>query len=122
MTMDKVTSSGFEAVAKLEDLPDTGYVTVCVGEHSVIIAKLGDGVFATENLCSHANSELVGGRFRTGRISCPLHGVIFDFRTGQVMGGTLTNVGLRTFTTRIDDGVVWVKTTPEPPRVGIMKR
>jgi 3-phenylpropionate/trans-cinnamate dioxygenase ferredoxin component len=119
---DRATPSGFEAVAKVEDLPDTGYITARVGDYSIIIAKLGDGIFATENLCSHANSELAGGRFRMGRISCPLHGVIFDFRTGQVMGGTLTNVGLRTFVTLVDDGLVWVKTAPEAPKVGIMKR
>jgi len=114
--------SGFAAVAKIEDLPDTGYRVATVGDHSVLLARLDDGIFATENLCSHANSELAGGRFRAGRISCPLHGVIFDFRSGQVMGGTLTSVGLRTFETRVENDTVWVSTTPNPPVLGLMKR
>ena len=81
----------------------------------MLVAKLADGVFATENLCSHAKSELVGGRFRLGRISCPVHGLIFDFRTGSVLGGTLTTVGLRTFATRIEAGMVYVSSIPNEP-------
>lgn len=113
---------GFQSVIAVGEMPDSGYVTAQVGEYSVLIAKFDDGIFAIENLCSHANSELAGGRFRLGRISCPMHGVIFDFRTGQVMGGTLTSVGLRTFDTAISDGFVCVSTTPNEPIIGLMKR
>ncbi|MEQ8991471.1 MAG: Rieske 2Fe-2S domain-containing protein [Pseudomonadales bacterium] len=119
----RMTDAGeFERVAQIDELPDRGFVRVAVGEHSVLVAKLDDGVYATENQCSHANSALEDGRFRLGRISCPLHGLIFDFRTGQVMGGSLTLVGLRTFDTRVDDGQVYVRREPNEPRVGIMKR
>lgn len=113
---------GFERAVELGDLPDRGFVEVSVGEFSVLVAKLDDGVYAVENQCSHANSALDGGRFRLGRISCPLHGLIFDFRTGQVMGGSLTMVGLRTFDARVVDGSVFVSLVPNEPRVGIMKR
>ena len=112
----------FQRVATLEAVPDSGYITVVVGEYSILLARLDDEVYATENLCSHANSELAGGRFRRGRISCPLHGVIFDFRTGQVMGGTLTSMGLRTFDTRVQDDVVYVRTTPNERVKGIRGR
>ena len=115
-------SGEFQKVASVAELPDTGYITVEVGDYSILVARLDDGVYATENLCSHANSELAGGRFRMGRISCPLHGVIFDFRTGQVMGGTLTTVGLRTFDTRVEDDAVYVSTVPNERKSGIMAR
>lgn len=115
--------TGYESAANLRDLPDNAYVVVSVADRSVLLAKLNDGVFATENLCSHASSELAGGRFRHGRISCPLHGVMFDFRTGQVLGGQLTRTGLRTFDTRVDeDGLVWISTTPNEPLMGIKPR
>ncbi|MBM4205211.1 MAG: Rieske 2Fe-2S domain-containing protein [Gammaproteobacteria bacterium] len=106
------TPYGYQCVARYEELPDAGYLTTQVGEYSVLVAKFADGVFAIENLCSHARSQLVGGRFRLGRISCPLHGVIFDFRTGSVLGGTLTTVALRTFATSVVDGVVCINSVP----------
>jgi len=115
-------SAEFQKVATLDELPDAGYITVPLEEYSLLVARLDDGIYATENLCSHANSELAGGRFRMGRISCPLHGVIFDFRTGQVMGGTLTSVGLRTFETRVEGDAVYVRTTPNERKMGVKGR
>jgi len=112
----------FARVAGLEELPDRGFIQVAVGEYSVLLAKLDDGVYATENQCSHANSTLDDGRFRLGRITCPLHGLIFDFRTGQVMGGSLTMVGLRTFDTKVQEEQVYVRNEPNEPKFGIMKR
>lgn len=112
----------FECVAELADLPDKGFIEVAVDEYSVLVARFDDGVYATENQCSHASSTLDDGRFRLGRISCPLHGLIFDFRSGQVMGGNLTMVGLRTFDTRVDGDQVYVRREPNEPKFGIMKR
>lgn len=112
----------FECVAGLADLPERGFIQVAVGEYSVLLARLDDGVYATENQCSHANSTLDDGRFRLGRISCPLHGLIFDFRTGQVMGGNLTMTGLRTFDTKVEGDQVYVRREPNEPKIGIMKR
>ena len=115
-------SAEFQKVATLDALPDGGYAAVSFEEYSVLVARLDAGMCATENLCSHANGELAGGRFRMGRISCPLHGVIFDFRTGQVMGGTLTAVGLRTFETRVEADGVYLRTTPNERKMGVKGR
>jgi 3-phenylpropionate/trans-cinnamate dioxygenase ferredoxin subunit len=104
----------FVNVLRLNELPATGYVTVAVGAYAVLVARLGNDVFAVENRCSHADSELAGGRLKMGRLSCPLHGAMFDFRTGASMGGTLALRGLRTFKVRVTGDEVALADTPCP--------
>jgi nitrite reductase/ring-hydroxylating ferredoxin subunit len=99
----------FIEVAAAADIPEGGYVIVEAGEHSVLLAHLGGGFFALENRCSHVSSPLAGGRLRRGRISCPLHGAIYDVRTGAALGAGLAPRGLRTFETRLEGGLVAVR-------------
>lgn len=81
---------------------------------NVLVINLAGEFFAVENRCSHADSTLDGGRLRMGRISCPLHGAMFDIRTGASKSGNLVRTGIRTFATRVVDGVVHVAGTPAP--------
>ena len=104
--------SGFMSVLRLADLPERGYIGVAVAGYSALVARFPDGVFAVENRCSHAASELSGGRLKMGRLSCPLHGAQFDFRTGASMGGTLAVRGLRTFAVRVTGDDVALASQP----------
>lgn len=104
--------TGFMSVLRLTDLPETGFIGVTIGGYSALVARFPDGVFAVENRCSHASSELSGGRLKMGRISCPLHGARFDFRTGASLGGTLAPHGLRTFAVRVTDDDVALASEP----------
>ncbi len=87
---------------------------VKAGGFDVLLVNLAGEFFAVENRCSHAESTLDGGRLRMGRISCPLHGAMFDIRTGGSKSGNLVRTGLRTFATRIDGEMVLVATRPTP--------
>ncbi|MBT5792046.1 MAG: Rieske 2Fe-2S domain-containing protein, partial [Gammaproteobacteria bacterium] len=51
------------------------------------------------------NSPLAGGRVRNGFISCPLHGVRFDLRTGEPRGA-LTRIPVETYAVRDKDGMI----------------
>lgn len=107
-----MTAEHFHPLLAVEDVPDTGYAIASIPGYTILLARLDDEYFAVENLCTHASSKLEGGRLKLGRISCPLHGAKFDFRTGASMGGSLTQKGLRTFATRVIDG--WVSVDPHP--------
>ncbi len=97
------------------EIADGTYTVVEAGEHSVLVANLDGEFFAVENRCSHVSSPLEGGRVRRGRIACPLHGAVYDLRTGASLAGTLAPRGLQTFATRVSDGMVWVATDPSVP-------
>ena len=96
----------FVAIGPAAEISDGTYVIAEVGEHSVLVANLGGEFCAVENRCSHVGSPLEGGRLKRGRIACPLHGAVYNLRTGASLAGALAPRGLTTFATRLEDGVV----------------
>jgi nitrite reductase/ring-hydroxylating ferredoxin subunit len=76
----------FAAVMKLAELP-LGSMRACtVGERELVICHTREGVFALDNICTHAHARLCEGRLRATRLVCPLHGASFDIRDGRVLG------------------------------------
>jgi nitrite reductase/ring-hydroxylating ferredoxin subunit len=74
----------------------------------VLVCHTRGGLFALDNICTHAFARLSEGRLRGFRLICPLHGASFDARTGNVLGapaiGPLACHGLR-----VVDGIVEVR-------------
>ena len=55
----------------------------CVNGISILICNVDGEFFALENRCSHAKAPLADGRLQGHRLECPLHGAVFDVRTGK---------------------------------------
>ena len=90
-----------------------GTMRAClVGEREVLICRTRSGVFALDNICTHAFARLSEGRLRGTRIICPLHGASFDVRDGRVLGAPATKP-LATFAVRIDSDRVEFSVPPE---------
>lgn len=49
----------------------------------VCIYRLEDGLYATDDTCSHGMASLAGGYIEDDCIECPLHQGSFDIRTGK---------------------------------------
>lgn len=98
-------SEDFQRVMPLDDLPVNSSKAVDVGGQNILVCNAKGDVYAVINMCTHQRAKLEGGRIRNCAISCPLHGVMFDLKTG-VPKGTMTNVPLKTFATRIVDGYI----------------
>jgi 3-phenylpropionate/trans-cinnamate dioxygenase ferredoxin subunit len=73
---------------------------------SILVCRSGSEVFAVQNRCTHAQSELEGGRIRQGRISCPLHGALFELRTGRSLNPALGYAPLKTYAVREAEGMI----------------
>jgi nitrite reductase/ring-hydroxylating ferredoxin subunit len=74
---------------------------VCVvDEREIVICRTKDGIYALDNICTHAYARLNEGRLRGTRLICPLHGASFDVRDGRVLGAPATRP-LTTHTLRI---------------------
>jgi nitrite reductase/ring-hydroxylating ferredoxin subunit len=76
----------FEAVMKLAELPLGSMRAVMLGGRELVICHTREGVFALDNICTHAHARLCEGRLRATRLVCPLHGASFDIRDGRVLG------------------------------------
>lgn len=60
------------------------------GGREIMLCRTKDGLFAVDNVCSHAYARLNEGRLRGCRVICPLHGAAFDVRTGDPIGAPAT--------------------------------
>ena len=76
----------FAAVMRLAELPLGGMRSCTVDGRELVICHTRAGVFALDNICTHAHARLSEGRLRATRLVCPLHGASFDVRDGRVLG------------------------------------
>ncbi|ABQ68610.1 Rieske (2Fe-2S) protein [Rhizorhabdus wittichii] len=96
-----------QRIAALDDVPEGGNKAFDACGKSVLLCRTGAGVFAIENMCSHAFAHLEGGKVRGPHIFCPLHGVRFDMRTGAP-NGTLTKKPIAVYPVSVEDGEIVV--------------
>ncbi len=74
-----------EKVATLEDIPQGKTLCVEIGGKEVLLCHTSEGVFAIDNMCSHAAARLCEGKLKGSKILCPLHGAAFDVRDGSAL-------------------------------------
>ena len=103
----------FEAAVTLAEVPLGSMRSCLVGGREVLLCHTREGVFAVDNICTHAQARLSEGRLRATRIVCPLHGGSFDIRDGRVLGPP-AEVPLPTHAVRIVDGTIEVALSPPP--------
>jgi nitrite reductase/ring-hydroxylating ferredoxin subunit len=75
------------------------------GEPPVAVFRLPEGVFATDDTCTHGAASLAEGFVEDGEVECPFHTGRFDIRTGAA---TLhpCSVALGTYPVQIVDNEI----------------
>lgn len=58
---------------------------ITVDGEDLAIFRVGEEVFALDDLCSHAEASLSEGEQKGFCITCPQHGGQFDIRTGKAI-------------------------------------
>lgn len=109
-----MSESDYTDLAGIEDVPAKGFIVRKHGDLQVLLARINEGIFAVENLCSHAFARFDAGRLRGARLVCPLHGACFDIRSGAALGRPATGP-IRTFRVRVDAGRILVALADATP-------
>ena len=93
------------AVARLEDLPAGQLRRVDVNGTGVVLARIGDAVYACGDTCAHRGGPLAEGKLSGHRLHCPWHGWVYDVRSGACL---FPGRGERvpSYPVRIEDGDV----------------
>ena len=110
-----MTDSAFVPLMPLAELPQGRMQTRILEGREIVICHTREGLFALDNICTHAHARMCEGRLRATRLVCPLHGASFDVRDGRVLA-TPAAVALATHQVRIVNGTVEVSVSPAPPR------
>jgi nitrite reductase/ring-hydroxylating ferredoxin subunit len=97
------------AVAALADLAPETATTVEVDGCKMALVHTGGKVCAVADRCPHSNASLgEGAVIEEFAIECPLHGAVFDVRTGEPLEGP-TEESVATYEVIVEDGVVKVR-------------
>lgn len=91
------------AASMLSDEEPRGFT---VGDQRVALYKVGNQIYATDDVCSHAFALLSTGFLEGHVVECPLHGAMFDIRDGKCRSGVYKDI--RSFGVEIRDGEVYV--------------
>ncbi len=94
-------------ICRLRDVVDGSALRVELSEVDVAVVRVGDEVFALEDVCSHAEFPLTDGEVDGVTIECALHGSRFDLRSGKPLGPPATQP-VRSFPVSVVDGDVYI--------------
>ena len=78
-------SEEYIQVVDTTDIELNHSVSVNVNGKNILICNTEEGFFAVQDMCTHALIPLCGGLIQGTLISCPLHGAVFNLKTGEVM-------------------------------------
>jgi len=86
--------------ARRGDLAEGEVLGVELAGRSIALYAADTGIFATDNICTHAYACLSDGWLDGEVIECPLHAARFDIRTGKVLDPPATE-DLKTYPVRV---------------------
>ena len=92
----------YHKVAQADALPQGKTLCVELAGREILLCHTSEGVFAVDNLCTHAAARLCEGKLKGHRILCPLHGAAFDVRDGSVLTRP-ASVALAIYSVRVDE-------------------
>ena len=98
----------FVRVAKFDDLPDPGRELVEVDDRVIVLLRVGQDVFALDDVCTHDGGPLSEGQLDDHTIACPRHGAKFDIRDGRALTMPATRP-TAAHQVKIEGGEVFVK-------------
>jgi 3-phenylpropionate/trans-cinnamate dioxygenase ferredoxin subunit len=113
--------SKFTEVAKIEELKSGTMKTVIAEGREILLARVGDKCYATDNRCPHMKGDLSQGKLEGTVVTCPVHGSQFDISNGRVVrwlkGGLMSKLGsalkmskaLTVYNIKVEDGKVLVE-------------
>jgi 3-phenylpropionate/trans-cinnamate dioxygenase ferredoxin subunit len=103
----------FEAVGRRTDIPRGSMRAYTLAGREIVVCHTRAGLFALDNICTHAHARMCEGRLRTTRIVCPLHGASFDIRDGKVLKPPAVRP-LPTHAIRVVGDIIEVALVPAP--------
>jgi nitrite reductase/ring-hydroxylating ferredoxin subunit len=97
-----VTAQEWRRVAGAQDIAKGKTLCVEVNGREILVCHTNDGIFAVDNLCTHAAARLCDGKLKGHRILCPLHGAAFDVRDGSALTRP-ASIPLGTYAVQVDE-------------------
>jgi nitrite reductase (NADH) small subunit len=94
-------------VGRPEDVPRQGARVVKTGQGPIALFRTGTGeIYALLDRCPHKGGPLSEGIVHGCKVSCPLHGMNVDLRSGEAIAPDVGYV--HRFPVRVEDGRLYL--------------
>ena len=93
-------------IATCDSIPPREGRAAMIGDKQIAIFNLGDRFLAVDNHCPHQSGPLCDGIVAGDAVVCPLHAWKVNLETGAVARPADQRACVRTYETRVDEGVV----------------
>jgi nitrite reductase/ring-hydroxylating ferredoxin subunit len=104
----------FVEVARVQDVAPGTAMVARVGDIEIALVNVQGTFYAIDNECTHRGGFLGEGEINTDwsdwAIECPLHGSVFDVRTGDVLNPPAPTP-VRAYPVEVEGDAVKVSTT-----------
>jgi 3-phenylpropionate/trans-cinnamate dioxygenase ferredoxin component len=105
-----MTDDGFETVASVGEIGPGELMYVAVGGEPVCLIALDGAFYALGDICTHEGASLADGQIIGDELECPLHGGMYDIRTGAPTGPPVVE-GAKTYRVRVVGDAIQVAKT-----------
>jgi 3-phenylpropionate/trans-cinnamate dioxygenase ferredoxin component len=94
--------------ASLAEVPPGRGKLIEVNGTRVVLARVGERVYACADTCSHRGGPLSEGKLSGARLTCPWHGWMYDVRSGQCLLPARGSA-IATYPVRIEGDEIWIE-------------
>jgi naphthalene 1,2-dioxygenase system ferredoxin subunit len=102
-----MSNENWITVAERASIEAGNVIGVKAGDREVAIYNIDGELYATDNICTHAQALLSEGWLEGDVIECPLHGGRFEVRTGKGLGAPII-CDIKTLPVRVEGNAVQV--------------
>jgi len=75
----------FVKVVNVGEMESGEMKAVQINGHEVLVARVGNEYYASDNRCPHMGGRLSQGQLQGTIVTCPRHGSQFDLSSGEVV-------------------------------------
>ncbi len=99
---------GWVEIGPVREIPPLGARIIHREAGDIAIFRTGDErIFALDNKCPHKGGPLADGIVHGCRVTCPLHGRVFDLETGEAVAPDKGKAAI--WPVRVEDGIVFLQ-------------
>ncbi|MCJ7444789.1 MAG: Rieske 2Fe-2S domain-containing protein [Methanotrichaceae archaeon] len=78
----------FIGILRTDELKNGTMKKIDVAGHKILVARVGERYYATDNSCPHMGGDLSKGTLKGTIVTCPRHHAQFDLTDGHVVRWT----------------------------------
>jgi 3-phenylpropionate/trans-cinnamate dioxygenase ferredoxin subunit len=102
-------------VGAAAELPEGGKIAREIDGRRILVIRSEGQLFACARACTHECFDLDEGAVQLGTLECPLHGAVFDLRTGAAEYGPAEEP-IAVYPCSVDAGRILVQVEPQDER------